>query len=495
MSGAMRRCVYLALTSALLLVTTGSTAEGCSCERLHPQQHFCAAAYVIGGRILKREYVLINTQTQTGGGDPDPLPEVQPRPGGLHPLPDEALPEGLSPDPDGLEPLPYPEGLQPLPHPHPEGLKPLPMPEGLQPVPQPEGLDPLPHPEGLEPFPNPEGLKPLPMPEGLEPVPEPERLDPLPYPDDLQPLPQPDGLQPEGSKPLSKPEGFQPEGLKPLPQPEGLQPMPQPEGFEPLPHPVGLQPIPEELQPHPELPPLPLPEELEHYDTNTERVETPPITASSLEASLMATTGAVPTTPLEESPANETDNVPPSAKEDKEDKPHTPINPESMEAWNYKIVYTVKLKQIYKTGELSEDWKVGDEVQLETPASAGHCGKTTLKNDKNYLIAGRLPGRLNLCDWVQEHHRLTSRQKQGLKAMYGKYCDSCQILACPSRHCKKPKDNKHKTCLYDASLVRIGAAYNTYDCLASHSRCALRGGHKCKWQKNSDYHACEKRLP
>ena len=39
-----------------------------------------------------------------------------------------------------------------------------------------------------------------------------------------------------------------------------------------------------------------------------------------------------------------------------------------------------------------------------------------------------MSGRVKLCDWVQEHHRLTSRQKQGLKHGYGQNCDNCQVV-------------------------------------------------------------------
>ena len=69
---------------------------------------------------------------------------------------------------------------------------------------------------------------------------------------------------------------------------------------------------------------------------------------------------------------------------------HPPVNPDSMEAWNYKIVYTIKLQHIYKTGEQEEDWKLEEEVQISSPASSAQCGQTDLKTNKNYFISGEI---------------------------------------------------------------------------------------------------------
>ena len=158
--------------------------------------HFLA---VIGGRVLKREYVRTSTDMSIFGPPPqlapamsEPLPEgLQPQTGGglrglppqtggglrglppqtgggLRGLPEEPFAEGMEPYPDDLAPLPHPEDVDPVPLP--DSLQN--NGEKLEPLPQPAGLDPLPHPEGLEPIPegeHPPELPPLPLPEDLTP--------------------------------------------------------------------------------------------------------------------------------------------------------------------------------------------------------------------------------------------------------------------------------------------------------------------------------------
>ncbi|XP_041458469.1 uncharacterized protein LOC121410443 [Lytechinus variegatus] len=449
--------IFISLCSVLLLSLGAPKAEGCSCEGAHPQQHFCRASYVIGARVLKRDYIRKNSGgigSSTGllGSDHaaiEPLGErTRPYPGtGLHRLPDERLPDEQLGDAgrqwqdlEPLEPLPYPDGLE----------API-LPEAAEPI-QNDGL--------------------------FGPIPQSDGLGPLPKMDDLAPLPQPAGLQPLQ----------QPDGLQPLPFEGGPEEMAQPEGLLPLPHPEGLQPLPEEQYKQDILPPLPLPEDLKPVeDTITTLTTSPP------ESVMTDGINTMTTLPPQEKPSNETVITEPVIDVEPTTEEERRIDPESMEAWNYKIIYTLKISHIYKTGVEQKGWKIGDEIELESPAATSLCGKTDIKTGKNYLIAGSRANRVVLCDWVQEHHKLTSRQKQGLKTVYGKSCDVCQIHSCTSsRHCKKPKQNRATTCLYDASQLQIGEPYSPYDCIASHSRCTLRHGHKCKWQKNNDYHKCVK---
>eukprot|EP00057_Strongylocentrotus_purpuratus_P030174 XP_780910.2 PREDICTED: histone-lysine N-methyltransferase 2D [Strongylocentrotus purpuratus] len=450
--------IYIALCSVLLLFLGAPRAEGCSCEGAHPQQQFCRASYVIGARVLKREYIPKNPRGlgfSTGllGSDHaaiEPLGErTRPYPGtGLHRLPDERLPSEQFGD-GGRQ-------LQDL--------------EPLEPLPYPDGLGPPILPEAADPFQN-DGL--------FAPIPQSDGLQPYPQNDGLEPFPQPAGLQPLQ----------QPEGLQPLPFEGGPEPLGQPEGLLPLPHPEGLQPLPEEPHTHEALPPLPLPEDMKPLEDTITTLTTPPPDLVMTDESHTMTT-----LPPQEKPSNETVLLEPTiGAEEPIAEEERIIDPESMEAWNYKIIYTLKLSHIYKTGMGQEGWKQGDEVQVDSSAASSLCGKTDLKTGKNYLIAGSSANQVVLCDWVQEHHKLTTRQKQGLKTIYGKSCDVCQIHSCTSsRHCKKPKENRATTCLYDASQVHIGDAYSPYDCIASHSRCTMRHGHKCKWQKNNDYHKCVK---
>jgi len=141
------------------------------------------------------------------------------------------------------------------------------------------------------------------------------------------------------------------------------------------------------------------------------------------------------------------------------------------------VVYNVTIRAIYK----GENELVSKKtVSISTSASGSMCGISGLQEGETYVISGYIwDGEMNigLCSsWVEPYKRLSSFQKKGLKHLYGKTCDDCQVCSPYYGGDCKPTEGCLST--FASSCVRKNTA------------CVRNSKGECTWKRNKHLKAC-----
>ncbi|XP_077981841.1 metalloproteinase inhibitor 3-like [Glandiceps talaboti] len=141
--------------------------------------------------------------------------------------------------------------------------------------------------------------------------------------------------------------------------------------------------------------------------------------------------------------------------------------------------WKVRVSRVFKGQDFIDERTT---VELLTAPMDSLCGITYLSKGIQYVFSGRYYDnilRINSCGLLEDYHKMSSRQKQGLKGGYTEGCAECRIIPCFSFPCRESNDS----CPW--------YPFQDTDCESQFSRCLRKKSGKCGWHSNKQMAKCQ----